>query len=142
MKSLILLCSAALVAVAVAQLTVPQVAGDWEGDSKCVNLNAMPGCKDEHVIFHMTKIIDKANKPSSNSILVRADKIVDKKPLTMGYLTFKLDNANFALINDFKTKNMKGEWNLKVKGNTITGTLTKFPENAVVRKITLTRKKK
>ena len=133
--------SGALVALTVAQLSAPQLTGDWEGDSKCVNLVAAPACKDEHVIFHITRDLDKFNHPVPNGILVRADKIVNKKHLTMGYLDFKLDAANFT-ISTFYTKNKsRGAWIFTVKGNTMTGSLTKLPDNVVIRKVTLKKKK-
>ena len=142
MKSLVVLASAAFAVLTVAQMSATNVVGAWEGDSKCVNLAALPGCKDEHVIYHITQELDKMKHPSSDTVLVRSDKVVDKKPLVMGYLTFKINFATFQMVNYFKTKKAKGAWSFSVKGNTMTGTLTKLPEGVVVRKITLKRVKK
>ena len=140
MKSLIAIVAAiAFVTLAVAQLSAPQVVGDWEGESKCVNLTAAPDCKDEHLTFHITQVINKQGKPVNNSVLVRAAKILDKKPTVMGFLTFKLNSAMFTLQNLFKKGGKGGVWDLTVNRDKMTGTLTKMPEKIVIRKITMKR---
>ncbi len=136
MKSWILLGSAALVAVAVAQLTVSQVTGDWEGDSKCVNLNAMPGCKDEHVVYHIIPI-----HRNSNQVLINADRVVDKKPISMGEILFTIDGKGSAINNEMMINGSKHYWNFVIKGDKMTGTL-KNKDKVVLRQITLKAQKK
>jgi hypothetical protein len=141
MKWFAILGTITFAVLSVAQLTASQVVGDWEGESKCVNLEAAPACRDEHVIFHITRVRDKQNKVIDGSVFVRADKVVDKKNLTMGYLTFKVDLSTYSIQNVFKNKKGGGVWNLSIKNNQMTGTLTQLPGNVVVRKLTLARKK-
>src|SRR5690242_8039634 len=58
---------------------VAHLLGDWSGESICVNKEKFPACKDEVVIYHITKVADKPN-----TVNLSADKIVDGKPEFMG----------------------------------------------------------
>ena len=53
------------------------VAGDWTGTSLCTNLDLLPGCHDETVLYHFTP-------RGENKVHLVADKIVDGKPESMG----------------------------------------------------------
>jgi hypothetical protein len=137
MKVISVLASVALVALTAAQLKNSQLVGDWEGESKCVNLKVSPACKDEHVIYHITPVVS-----DKGHVYVRADKVVGGKPLVMGYLTFTIDAKTSSIRNEFTLRKSHGIWKLSVKGKEMTGTLTKLPENVVVRQVTLHFRKK
>ena len=54
---------------------ISDLVGDWSGASLC-QVNPSP-CHDENVVFRFSN-------PHEDKITVRADKIVDGKPVTMG----------------------------------------------------------
>jgi len=101
-----------------------QLIGNWTGDSICLVKNSP--CRDEKVIYHITKGSD------LNHVIVSADKIVDGKPVNMGALDYTYDRKNGSLLNETEGR----IWKFIVKGNTIEGTLT-LPDKTVYRRVTL-----
>src|SRR5258708_16853571 len=64
--------------------------GDWRGESVCQVRES--GCHDEDSLYHISKI---AEKPHWYSL--RADKIVEGKPVTMGTSECSYDAKKHAL---------------------------------------------
>jgi hypothetical protein len=135
MKWLPTIAITAFVTLTFAQLTTQQVIGDWEGESKCVDLKAAPACKDEHVIFHILPVPKKPNE-----VLVHANKVINKREEEMGDLTFTVDSKMSTIQNVFERNGKKGVWLLAIKRNEMTGTLTLLPNNVIVRKISLKKR--
>jgi len=105
-----------------------QLVGDWKGAS-IVQVRDTPA-KDETVVWHITK----GREPGK--LKIRADKIVNRKAITMGTLDFRYDKSQKAIICEYE----QGTWRLAVKGDTMDGTLT-LPDRAVLRRVKLQRSK-
>jgi hypothetical protein len=105
-----------------------KLVGDWEGESKCGA--GFPSCRDEHVVYHVTKPPDEAGNVS-----IDADKVVDGKPVPMGVIELKYDGAAHTLRGELKNSRYGGVWEFKVEGDTMEGTLTALPEGKVARRI-------
>jgi hypothetical protein len=99
--------------------------GVWRGESLCTA--GHPSCHDEKVVYYIEAIPDKPD-----SMLVRADKIVDGKAITMGSGPWQYDRAKQTL----SWQSEQRLWFLTIKGKRIEGTLT-IPENVVIRRVTL-----
>ncbi len=118
-----------------AQLTAPSLVGAWEGESKCTDLKAAPGCHDEHVIYHFTTV-----KGKPMGLHVQADRLTDNKLVNMGDLDFTFDPKTSVLTNFYDNGRTKFRIDLTVKGNSMTGQMTLLPSKAVVRKIKISRR--
>jgi hypothetical protein len=99
--------------------------GVWRGDSLCAA--GHPSCHDEMVVYYIEAIPDKPD-----SMLIRADKIVDGKAITMGSGPWQYDRAKQTL----SWQSEQRLWLLTIAGKQIEGTLT-LPGNVVVRRMTL-----
>jgi hypothetical protein len=110
------------------------VFGDWYGESKCTVPNSP--CKDEVVVYHITRI-----KDSSGKVHWAADKIVDGKPEAMGEQDFDYNAAKSELRGEFKVPRTGGTgvWLFKIDGDKMHGTLTS--DNELYRKVEVSRKK-
>ena len=97
--------------------------GDWTGESVCTAKE--PSCRDEKVIYHISKGSD------PTIVNVNADRIVDGKAVNMGTLEFKYDKAAGKLVNS-----EHGSWDLKFKERKIEGTLT-LANGTLFRRVTL-----
>src|SRR5258708_40024525 len=102
------------------------VAGDWTGTSLCTNLQLLPGCHDETVIYHFTKA-------GGDKVHVAADKIVNGKPEPMG--EFDRTQNGSRLTCEMSNRQGRALWDFNVDGDHITGTLKLLPNGDVVRKI-------
>jgi hypothetical protein len=102
--------------------------GVWRGESVCVG-DAASACKDEKVVYYIEAVADKAD-----SVLVRADKIVDGKAITMGSGPWEYNRAMHTL----SWTTPQRVWLLTISGKRMEGTLT-LPGNVVVRRTTLTK---
>jgi hypothetical protein len=100
-------------------------AGVWRGESLCQG--GSPECKDEKVVYYVNAIADKPD-----SMMIRADKLVDGKAITMGSGPWQYDQAGQTL----SWKTAQRVWLLTINGQTMEGTLT-LPGNVVVRRMTL-----
>ena len=98
--------------------------GDWKGQS-LVQAKNTPA-KDEIVIW----LINKANSPGK--LIVRADKIVNEKAISMGALEFTYDKAQNVIVCQYE----QGVWSLQIKGKKMEGTLTR-PDQTVLRRVLL-----
>ena len=100
-------------------------AGVWRGESLCAAGGS--SCHDEKVVYYIEAIPDKPD-----SMLIRADKIVDGKAITMGSGPWQYDRAKQTL----SWQSEQRLWLLTMNGNRIEGTLT-LPGNVVVRRMIL-----
>src|SRR5436305_6942951 len=88
------------------------VAGDWTGTSVCTDLQALPACHDETVIYHITKISDV-------KVHTVADKIVNGKARFMG--EFDMDVDSNRLTHEMPFGQRRALWDFTVDGDHITG---------------------
>jgi hypothetical protein len=109
--------------------SLSKVLGDWEGESVCVDKNR-PACKNEHVVYHITK-----RDGGADAVTMRADKIVNGKPEDMGALDCKYDSAKSALTCEFTINGTHGVFEYEVRGDEMEGTLKILPAGTLGRKI-------
>lgn len=99
--------------------------GVWRGESLCTP--GHPSCHDEKVVYYIEAIPAKPD-----SMLIRADKIVDGKAITMGKGPWQYDRAKQTLSWQVQQR----LWLLSINGKQMDGTLTE-PGNEVFRRVTL-----
>lgn len=102
--------------------------GDWEGESVCGD--GLPSCRDEHVVYHITKPPD-----ARGVVSVAADKIVGGKPDPMGVIELRYDAARRTLTGELKNSRFQVVWEFKVEGDAMEGTLTVLPDKKVARRV-------
>jgi len=115
---------------------ISKLAGDWVGESVCVNKEKFPACKDEHVVYHVVVTSGK-----TDTVTVTADKIVNGKPEEMGTFDFVYDARRQTLTSEFKNERVHGIFELAVKGDLLEGTLSTLPERTLVRRIKVKKDK-
>jgi hypothetical protein len=118
-----LLISLCLLASAVSAQDSP--AGVWRGESLCTA--GHPSCHDEKVVYYIEAIADKPD-----SMLIRADKIVDGKAITMGSGPWQYNRSKQTLSWQSEDR----LWLLTIVGKRMEGTLT-TAGNVVFRRMTL-----
>jgi hypothetical protein len=102
-----------------------ELQGVWKGESTCVTSAA--ACVNETVVYYLEEVPGQPDQ-----INVRADKIVDGKPITMGRGPWTLDRARRKL-----EWSVSGRlWSLSIDGRRMEGTLT-LADGTVFRKMTL-----
>ena len=109
--------------------SLSKVLGDWEGESVCVDKNR-PACKNEHVVYHLTK-----KEGEADGVRVRADKIVNGKPEDMGTLECKHNAAKSTLTCEFTVNGTHGVFEYAIKGDEMEGTLKLLPAGTLGRRI-------
>lgn len=109
--------------------SLSKVLGDWEGESVCVDKNR-PACKNEHVVYHLTK-----KDGEADGVRMRADKIVNGKPEDMGTLDCKHDAAKSTLTCEFTVNGTHGVFEYAINGDEMDGTLKILPAGTLGRKI-------
>ena len=109
--------------------SLSKILGDWEGDSVCVDKNR-PACKNEHVVYHITKKAGEAD-----TVTLDADKIIDGKPVQMGALECKYDAAKGTLTCEFTVNSTHGVFEYTVRGDEMEGTLKILPAGTLGRRI-------
>lgn len=105
------------------------ILGDWEGESVCVDKNR-PACKNEHVVYHITKKDDEAD-----TVTLAADKIIDGKPVEMGVLECKYDASKSTLTCEFTVNSTHGVFEFTVKDDEMEGTLKLLPAGTIGRRV-------
>jgi hypothetical protein len=115
---------------------VDEIVGTWRGTSACVDRQAAPACTDEQVIYEIV-----ASPGESDSVTVRADKVVDGKRVPMGSFDFTHEATSRSWTSELETPRMHALWRLSVSGTTLGGTLTLLPSKAVVRRVHLQKDK-
>ena len=106
---------------------ISDLVGDWSGSSLC-QVKPSP-CHDEKVVYHLSN-------PHDDKITIRADKIVDGKPITMGSGDWTYQKSTRALTFEIP----RGTWKLVVNGDTMEGTLAES-DGTIFRKVHLSRSK-
>ena len=109
---------------------ISRLAGDWFGESLCVNKEKFPSCNDEKVVYHVVVTSGKMD-----TVTITADKIVNGNPETMGTFDFVYDARKRTLTSDFKNDRVHLIFELAVKGDLLEGTLSTLPERTLVRRI-------
>jgi hypothetical protein len=100
--------------------------GDWRGESVCVVRES--ACHDEDSLYRFSKIPDKPGRYS-----LKADKIVDGKPVTMGTSECSYDRSQRAVECAITADAML---RFTVNGDTLHGTMT-IQGSKLWRKLTL-----
>ena len=108
--------------------------GSWQGTSTCVDKVQFPACNDEQVIYDV-----RAQPGTADSVLIRADKIVNGSREFMSEFTFGR-GAGDQWSAEFQGGRGAGRWELSVKGDTLTGRLLALPSASVVRRVSLRRR--
>ena len=107
--------------------------GTWRGTSTCVNKPAFPACKDEVVVYLARPLV-----PPTDSVLLSADKIVNGVRENMGDLRYGRHSAG-TWRAEFKNSRVHLLWELRIEGDSITGTLTDLPSGRLARRVSLQR---
>ena len=115
---------------------IPKLAGNWSGESVCVNTEKFPACNDEHVVYHVVVASGK-----TDTVTISADKIVNGKPVAMGTFDFVYDARRQTLTSEFKNDRVHAIFELAVKGDLLEGTLSTLPERTLVRRIKVKKDK-
>jgi hypothetical protein len=100
--------------------------GDWRGESICVVRES--ACRDEDSLYHVTPMPEKAGR-----FLLKADKIVDGKPITMGTSECEYDSKQHVLECRISTGSVL---RFTIDGHSMQGTMT-LADKRLWRKITL-----
>lgn len=108
---------------------VSAVVGDWRGASTCVVRES--ACNDEDSLYHFSAL---ANKP--DAISLKADKIVDGKPVTMGTGNCDFNSAKREITCPLPSASLSFE----VNGEKMTGTMT-LANGTLWRKLSLNKVK-
>jgi len=110
------------------------IVDSWQGTSTCVDKVQFPACNDEQVIYDVS-----AQPGTADSVLIRADKIVNGSREFMGEFTF-VRGAGDQWWAEFQGGRGTGRWELSVQGDTLTGRLLALPSGSVVRRVSLRRR--
>jgi hypothetical protein len=110
------------------------IIGSWHGTSTCADKVAFPACHDEEVIY------DVAGISGSDSVTLRADKVVGGQREFMGEFTFGSSHPGEwqAAVGSAR---FHGRMTLTIVRDTMTGALVDIPTSKVVRQVALRRVK-
>ena len=108
---------------------VSALVGDWRGTSTCVVRES--ACRDEDSLYHFSALTNKRG-----AVSLKADKIVDGKPATMGISNCDLDAAKSGITCPLPSASL----NFHVKGKEMTGTMT-LSNGTLWRKLSLNKVK-
>ena len=78
--------------------TVDEIVGTWSGSSVCVDRQAAPSCNDEQVVYEIN-----ANPGKPDTVTAKADKVVDRKRVSMGTLEFAHDAKSSSWTSELDT---------------------------------------
>jgi hypothetical protein len=109
-----------------AALADSPAAGVWRGESLCTD-TASASCRNETVIYYIRDILDRPN-----AVLIRADKVVDGKAITMGTGKWQYDRTRQTIEWHMPQQ----VWLLRLDGDRIDGTL-RLADGTIVREIRL-----
>lgn len=109
-----------------AALADSSAAGVWRGESLCTKA-ASAACRNETVVYSIRGI---AHHP--DALLIRADKVVDGKAVTMGTGEWEYDAARQSIEWHMPQQ----VWLLRLHGDRIHGTLT-LADGTVIRDMSL-----
>ena len=114
---------------------ISKLAGDWVGESVCVNKQKFPACNDEHIVYHVVVAAGK-----TDTVTITADKIVNGSPQAMGTFDFIYDARRQTITSEFKNDRVHIIFELAVKDDLLEGTLSTLPERTLVRRIKVKKK--
>jgi hypothetical protein len=106
--------------------------GTWKGTSTCVGNPKYPACKNETVIYEVTRT-DKVDV-----VTLKADKIVNGERQWMGDLSFTWSEEKKRWISIMESRHGGGVWTFHINGKVLDGTL-EDPNHDLVRKIAVTK---
>jgi hypothetical protein len=109
------------------------IVGTWRGTSTCADKVAFPSCHDEVVVYEVLAL-----GPGSDSVRVRADKVVGGAREFMGELLFGQDSSG-GWLAEVHTARYHDRWRLRIEGDRMSGTLVDLPSGRVVRHVVLRR---
>jgi hypothetical protein len=112
------------------------VLGDWSGTSLCVDKKKFPACKDETVVYHITRVAGK-----SDIVNLSADKIVNGKPEFMGAFDFVYDAKKQTLTSEFQNSRTHIIMEFLMKGDVLEGTMIDLPARSLVRRMMVKKNK-
>ncbi len=111
----------------------PGLVGSWRGTSLCADKVHWPACHDEQVIYDA-----RPSPTSSDSVLLRADKIVNGVRDFMAEMTFG-PAPDGSWIAEFKAGQTNVRVVLTIAGTHLRGTLVDVPSGRTVRNLALER---
>ena len=103
--------------------------GDWHGDSVCVVKPS--GCHDEDSLYHVARMTDK-----TGWFLLRGDKIVNGKPVTVGTVECRYEREKKTLLCELE----RAVFQFAVAGDEMQGTM-KLRDGTLWRRISLKKTK-
>jgi hypothetical protein len=107
--------------------------GTWRGTSTCVNREFAPACKDEVVVYEVTR----TDKPGVAHL--KAYKIVNGEKGLMGEFDYTFDAKNGCWAGEFRNERVHIVHRLKIEGTRMTGTLSDVATGTKVREMALKR---
>ncbi len=107
--------------------------GSWRGTSLCADKVHWPACHDEQVIYDV-----RPSPTSRDSVLLRADKIVNGVRDFMGEMTFG-PAADSSWIAEYKAGQTNVRVVLRISGTHLRGTLVDMPSGRTIRNLALER---
>ena len=124
------------VSTASAQTDINKLVGNWTGESICANKEKFPGCKDEHVVYHV-----KLTPNKTDTVTFTMNKIVDGKEEFMGEGDFVYDQQKQTLVSEFKNSRVHLTIEFVVKADVIEGIVAALPERTIVRNVRVKKDK-
>jgi hypothetical protein len=109
------------------------ILGTWRGTSICVDKINFPACHDEEVIYDVRRLAE-----GSDSVIVKADKIVGTAREFMGELNFGPAGPD-EWRAEVQTSRYHDRWALIVADDRMIGTLVDLPSGREVRQVSLVR---
>jgi len=106
--------------------------GTWAGESVCVGNH--PTCNTEQVVYRIEAV---AAKP--NSVLLLADKVINRKRVPMYSIEMQYDSKTGVLAGEFTSRATRGLWRNEVTSNEMDGTLVVLPDKELWREIRVRR---
>ena len=95
-----------------------------------MNREAAPACRDEIVVYEF-----RSSPEDAGTVVLKADKIVDGEPVSMGVLTLTYSAEESAWVAEVHGPNASGVWSFRARGRDLTGTLVSLPGRALVRRV-------
>ena len=108
------------------------VTGTWSGESICVGNRA--ACKNEMVVYRLEPVAGK-----STLVKLLADKIVKGKRVPMYRLDFQYDEARRTLSCEFSQGHTRGNWEYKINGDSMEGTVIVLGGKSITRRVKVKR---
>jgi len=116
-----------------ALLDISAFLGTWRGTSTCVDRELAPACKDEIVVYEVTRTAE----PDTAHLM--AYKIVKGEKGLMGESDFTFDAPKGCWTSEFRNDRVHIVQCLTVHGKSMTGTLSDVPTGKKVREMKLKR---